>query len=143
MWRALTSVAKTDERWIKFFLEPEVGANVPLKVAELLEVARGAMIYSLFFNPLATIGTDQCYRVLETAVRMRCEQVGIKLGRFEKNIDSLVNRKIISPISKPRWHAIRHLRNSSSHPERQWIVDPGQARRTLAIVVDCLEELFR
>jgi hypothetical protein len=116
-----------------------------------LEVARGAIIYGWFFYPLGTLGTEQCWRVLEAGVRRRCQEVGIQTKRtgrdgrerdtrFSDNIEALSARKLIT--EQYRWNAIRELRNSTSHPSRQMILDPGQAQGVLEMTVSFLNELF-
>lgn len=153
IWRQMTSVARTDAQWAEFFLEPTLRPEVPVEIAKLLEVARAAMMQAWFYYPLATLGMEQCYRLLETGVRLRCEAAGIatkvtaKNGRafnttFKKNIEALKSRNIISQLHEPRWEAIRNLRNDSSHPGRRSIFDPGQAQGALLLLVECLNEMF-
>src|SRR5258708_6154164 len=77
LWMQMTSVAKTPAEWVSYFLRPVPSDAVPDNVAALLDVARGAMIYGLLFYPLVTLGSEQCYRVLESAIRLRCEQLGL------------------------------------------------------------------
>ena len=146
----MTAVAKTEEQWIKFFFLPKLNSNVPTEIAKLFEVARGAMIYGWNFYPLLTLGVEQCYRLLDTGTRIRCNQLRIPIKKngdkrnvsFKENIDALMNLGIVSKKDEVRWNAVRNLRNWSSHPERQSLYDPGQAQRTLVLVVDCLNDLF-
>jgi len=150
----MTAVAKTNEEWITFFFFPKLDSKVPLEIAKLLEVARGAMIYGWYFYPLIALGMEQCWRILETGVRVRCQQANIPTkivtpkakeidATFDNNIKALIKNKIISKTDKERWKAVRKLRNCSSHPERQSIYDPGQAQGILSLAVDLLNDLFR
>ena len=153
IWRQMTSIAKSEAQWAEFFLEPTLGPQVPVEIAQLLEVARAAMMQAWFYYPLATLGMEQCFRLMETGVRLRCEAAGIptktisKNGRpnettFKDNIEALRLQKIVSDLHSERWGAIRALRNASSHPKRRSIFDPGQAQGTLLLLVEILNEMF-
>jgi hypothetical protein len=63
------------EKWVKECLKPELNSTVPENGAFLFEVARGSMIYGLFFLPLAALATEEGFRVLEAGVRHRCKQL--------------------------------------------------------------------
>jgi hypothetical protein len=154
LWRQMTAVAKTEEEWVGFFLQPRLNPSVPAEIKKLLEVARAAMIYSWYYYPLATLGMEQCYRLLDTGTRLRCEQAGISTKTakkdgteiattFKENVTALMSKNIISPVDAQRWEAIRNLRNSSSHPKYRAIFDPGQAEGMMSSVVESLNELFR
>jgi hypothetical protein len=154
LWRTMTRAAKTEDDWIAFFSSPQLNGKVPEEIAKLMEVARGAMIYSWYFYPLATLGAGQCFRLYDTGTRIRCEQLGIptkiptKGGikrdtSFKDNIDSLLKHGAIRKADEKRWKSIRELRNWASHLERQPILDPGEAQTILAVVVELLNDLFR
>ena len=143
----------TPDNWIGAHLQPQLSPNVPQEIAALFEVARGSMIYGWFFYPLITLGAEQCYRVLEAAVRKRCEQAGIptkrqnKKGklfevRFVDNIESLITAGIIQAAARPHWEVIRQLRNIASHPESQMILTPGIAISHLVSTADLLDSPY-
>lgn len=101
LWRTMTRAAKTEDDWVEFFSGPKLNGKVPEEIAKLLEVARGAMIFSWYFYPLATLGTEQCFRLYDTGTRIWCQQLGIpteittkkggtKDTTFKVNIDSLI-----------------------------------------------------
>lgn len=101
------------DNWIEAHLQPQLSPNVPHEVAALFEVARGSMIYGWFFDPLITLGAEQCYRVLEAAVRKRCEQAGIPTKRqtksgkiietkFVENIEAFIKTGVIAVADRPR-----------------------------------------
>jgi hypothetical protein len=143
LWCQITAAAKTTEDWIKFFSYPPLDPKVPEEIAKLLEAARGAMIYGWYFKPLLTLGDDQCWRILETGVRVRCKQASIPINTtFDGNIKALVKNGIISTSDEKRWEAIRNLRNEASHPKQQLGLDPGRAQSDLSSVVNCLNDLF-
>jgi hypothetical protein len=154
----MTAIAKTDKEWVEAFLCPTLNPAVPKEVAKLLEVARGAMIYGWHFYPLSTLGAEQCWRVMEAGVRVRCQQVGIptvrtvqkgklkgqaKENSFGENIEVLVRHGKISEPDQSRWKAVKDLRNSTSHPERKMILDSWQALGILHNSVDFLNDLFQ
>jgi hypothetical protein len=112
------------------------------------------MIFSWYFYPFATLGAEQCLRLYDTGTRIRCQQLGIpttiptKKGKakqttFHDNVKSLVKHGSIRKADEKRWDSIRELRNWGSHPERQSILDPGEAQGILSVVVKLLNELFR
>jgi hypothetical protein len=153
LWMQMTSVVKTGNEWVDFYLSPDLVPKVPAEIAKLLEVARGAMIYGWYFYPLCTLGAEQCWRVFEAAVRLRCQQLGISIKRtgrngreldtsLSENVDALVTCKQIPKLDKGRWDAVRRLRNSTSHPSQQMILDPGQAQGILDLTVGVLNDLF-
>lgn len=154
MWMQSTSVAKTPEEWVSFFLRPVLTDAIPDSIAGLLEVARGAMIYSLLFYPLATLGAEQVYRVLEAGVRLKCEQLGLptkvvlKDGRerdtsFSENLDALQASIHSLQPTRAQWATVHRLRNATSHPSRQMILDPGLAQGHLELAVEFLNSLFK
>ncbi len=85
LWMQITSAAKTQADWVNYFFRPIPNDSVPDNIVALLEVARGAMIYGLFFCPLVTLGSEQCYRVLEAAIRLRCDQLGLPTKTVRRN----------------------------------------------------------
>ena len=50
-------------------LEPQLDDQVPRSIRQLFEVARGAMVYGAFYNPLYALGYEQLYRVSEAAAK--------------------------------------------------------------------------
>ena len=150
----MTNVAQTPPAWLDYFLRPVLNECVPNEIAALLEVARSALIYGIFFYPLVTLGSEQCYRILEAGVRLRCDQLAIptktvtKSGRerptrFDENLDALLASGCVLQASREQWDAVRRLRNSASHPSSQMILDPGQAQGQLELTVNFLNDLFK
>lgn len=144
----------TEPLWVEGCLKPTLQPKVPKDVAALFEVARGCMIYGWFFYPLITLGTEQCHRVLETAAKVRCQQLGLQTTRqqknrkrtatsFAENIEALVKQGAISPTDAPRWKSTRKLRNWASHPDFQTVLAPGMTLGRLQRSVDLLNSLFR
>jgi hypothetical protein len=106
-----------------------------------------------FFYPLLALGAEQCFRVLEAAVRLQCKQAGIpttiqtKKGKtiptpFAENIESLIKAGVIPEADKMLWKAIRILRNIGSHPESQTILSPGMSISHLFTTAELLNALF-
>lgn len=128
--------------WINSMLAPQLDKSVPLEILRLFEVARGALVYSWFFYPLATLAAEQSHRVVEAAVKLRCEQLGRPAKTFEKGIEILSGAGLISAEEWKRWDTTRDLRNSASHPKRQTIWDPGQAAQIFELTASMLNGLF-
>src|SRR6516162_6819577 len=96
--------------WIRHFLEPRLHETmVPHKIIQAFEVARGALVYTWFFYPLATLGIEQCARVGEMAVRERCLAAALTPADFSKDIATLRAAGLISAEDEIRWHAVRIL----------------------------------
>lgn len=125
----------TGEDWVALLSEPQLAASVPIDIVALFEAARGALCYGYFFRPLCGLGVGQLFRVLETAVSMRCKEEG-QTGRstFEKNISYLIGNGIISPDKKEIMHIFRECRNGASHLEFQPIPLPGDACHLLSAI---------
>jgi len=107
-------------------LEP----SVPEDVAFLFEVTRGSMVYGMFFLPLASLATEQCYRVLEAGARRRCKQLGLmkmKPGKrkalpdtpFAELVAALKRADKIPEGDLHAWDTMPFLRNHFSHPTSQ------------------------
>lgn len=131
----------TQEEWIAPFLEPRLESNVPRDVIRAFEVARGCMIYSWFFYPLASLGLEQVTRVGEFAVRERCRLLQGQSVEFEASLLALVSAKLISATDEPRWKALCSL-SSCSRLAGITIYDPGQAVMTLRTITDLINALF-
>lgn len=131
--------------WVCSVLEVELDAKVPEDVRTLFGTARGALIYGLMYYPLLTLGEEQLLRVLESALTSRSTAMGAPstVTTFAKKIQWLIFNAVIKPEEQGRWHAIRQLRNSSSHPIRQQISTPGQALSMLCITAELINSLFR
>lgn len=102
-------------------------------VQRLFGVAQGALLYSWLFYPLFRLGEEQLYRVVESAARVRYQELSgseTKL-RFVEVIAGLVESGVIPAKDEPRWQGLRELRNRSAHPEDQVVMPPGAVLVTL------------
>ena len=157
-WRDLDEVtqyfSRDPDTWIVAFLQPQLGSQVPQDISALFEVARGAMIYGWHFYPLLTLGMEQCYRINEAGLRVRCKQLEIATAVVSKNGNErprsfldlqreLMARGVIPAGDVVFWDAARDLRNWASHPEQQPILPPGEALAILRRTAEMLDVLFR
>jgi hypothetical protein len=142
------------ETWIEVFDRVKLSDRVPLKIVGLFDVAKGTMIYGWFYYPLLTVGTEQCFRIVESAVRIKCEEIGIETKRLSKKgealpvsfsrlQEALFTCGILDYKERDRWDALRDLRNMASHPESQSIMTPAMAVDMLRISVGQVNELFK
>jgi hypothetical protein len=131
------------DEWVTAMLVPRLEPQVPREIVQLFEAARGAMIYSWFFYPLATLAVEQNHRIMEAAAKLRAAQVGRPAKRLADAILSLQSVGIITAENFGKWEATRKSRNSSSHPERQEIWDPGMAAEIFRSSADLINRLFQ
>jgi hypothetical protein len=136
----------TGEQRAEDFLQPQLGDHVPLEVRRLFEVARGALLYGYFFYPLYVLGSEQLFRVIETAVSEKCIAMKanrkIRNGKFEDKLAYLRQEDVIPEAEWIRWDATRKLRNLASHPESQTLYGPPDALRNLWITTEQIHLLF-
>ena len=126
---------------------------VPDEIAFLFEVARGSMVYGMFFLPLASLATEQSFRVLEAGARVRCIQLGLiktKSGKkkvlpdlsFADVVEELKRVGQIPGQDSDVWKSMVFLRNSFSHHTSQTIRARHDAVAQLAFVAELLNRLF-
>jgi len=135
---------KKGEIYLDMILQPRLNEDVPIEVIKLYEVARGALVYGYFFYPLYTLACEQLFRVGEAAIIFRCKTFSPRLAKrtFEKKIEFLFKQRILNELEKQRWHALRELRNISSHPVDQSIYPPGPVIGILAHMAEDINSLF-
>ena len=135
----------TQDEWVEPFLAARLESNVPTGILQVFEVARGAMIYSWFFYPLATLGFEQCARIAEFAAREACRCRSLQPDRedFYNYIKELVKAGVLSQVNESRWQAQRHLRNNRSHIQNLMLIDPVQAKNCLETTAELINDLFR
>ncbi len=117
---------------------------MPEEVQVLFEVARGAMVYGWFFYPLYMLGTEQLTRVGEAAVAFKWDRLDApeETVTFGARVDWLRARGHLSEEEEARWHSLRQLRNSASHPKKQRIINQAMALGLLESVVRDVNRLF-
>jgi hypothetical protein len=116
---------------------------VPLPVRKLFEAARGALVFSVMFYPLLTLGAEQLLRVLETSLVFKCQQMNAPdIGKFSQRVEWLRKHKAISTDDEVRWKQLVELRNEASHPKDQMIFGLAQALTILDATVELVDLLF-
>jgi hypothetical protein len=140
-----SSLPNASDAWVFDLVQNELDPAVPLNVRRLFEIARGTLIYSLMFYPLLTLGTEQMFRVFETALSMKCADSGApaKVKTFAEKIEWLAKSGTMSAHEQDRWTAIRHLRNEASHPKDQSIFPPSEAVHIVNAAIELIDPLFR
>jgi hypothetical protein len=141
-------------KWVQACLKPKLESCVPDEVAFLYEVARGSMVYGTFFQPLASLATEQCYRVLEAGARHRCKQLGLLKKKHGKKkvvpdtsfAEIVATLKQSGKIPKPdlnAWETMPFLRNVYSHPKSQFIQSAESPVTMAGYTADLLNRLFK
>ena len=142
------------EKWLQACLKPQLAPTVPEEIAFLFEVARGSMAYGQFFLPLASLATEQTYRVLEAAARCRCQQLSLlKTKRVKtKGLPEVSFSEVIAALQKAgripqadwdAWRTMPYSRNRCSHPASQTILSRRDAAALLAYHCQLLNRLFQ
>jgi hypothetical protein len=134
-----------EQDWAREILSVEVAAHVPEDVRELFAVARGALLYGVFFYPLFYLAQGQIYRVAEAGARERYRQLGGPKSRprFADAVAWLLEAGHIPSEHELQWEAMRELRNHASHPSQVVVMPPGQGLGSLRTAALCLNRLFR
>lgn len=135
-------------------MKPQLEPCVPEEVAFLYEVARGSMVYGMFFQPLASLATEQLYRVMEAGARHRCKQLGLmkkKRGK-EKAVPDTPFAELVAALKKAgripdadvdAWEWMPLLRNRFSHAMYQTIQPAESPPKVAANTADLLNRLFK
>lgn len=132
---------RDEDTWLREFMKIQLPPDLPAEIQSMFESSRGAMIYSWFYYPLATLGIEHCYRTLELAVKIRAGKKGAK-KTFEKNLQALLEADVITKEAIGRWDAARSLRNFACHPDGKRIADPGEALAQLRTAAELISTLF-
>ncbi|MBN9545442.1 MAG: hypothetical protein J0I19_08210 [Alphaproteobacteria bacterium] len=147
-WRGVVmsnSVGRPDLSWVHDLVQTNLSPEVPIEVRNLFDVARGALIYSLVFYPLLALGIEQMYRVADVATVVRCTAASADdkaTKRYVDRIDWLGKNDIIAGEDIQRWHALRMLRNDTSHPKDQMIMAPGIVLSMISDIIELVDLLF-
>jgi hypothetical protein len=142
------------QKWVEACNKPKLESCVPQEIAFLYETTRGAMVYGMFFQPIASLAAEQCYRVLEAGARQLCDRLGLlprKSGKgkdlpqfsFADTFVALDKAGKIPEQDRDPWKRIQFLRNRYSHPKSQIIQSDGSPQRTLAYTAELLNRLFK
>jgi hypothetical protein len=145
---------RRSKKWVQACLAPQLDACVPEEIAFLYETARGSMVYGMFFQPLASLAAEQCYRVLEAGVRHRCVQLGlIKKKRLKgKALPEASFAEIVAALERAQripngdsdaWKMMVFLRNLYSHPKSQLIQSTDTPVEVVAYTAKLLNRLYR
>jgi hypothetical protein len=114
------------------------------------------MVYGMFFQPLASLAAEQCYRILEAGARLRCDRLGLLEKKnpgnrkkvlpqfsFDDVVAALTSAGEIHEEDCEPWKTMPFLRNRYSHPKSQTIQSDGSPLGTLAYTAELLNRLFK
>jgi hypothetical protein len=136
-------------QWVAAFMEPRLDRRVPERVAELVEAARGAMLYGWFFYPLYAVAEDQLFIAAEAALRAKYVAVTgtkvsqEKLPRFKRLRLWALKQGVIQEGDEIWWEATERLRNATAHTPIQRLGPPGAALQSLASTCARISALYR
>lgn len=140
------------DMWIVQAREARIVTAAPIEIRSMFEVSRSCIIYGYLCYPLLTLGTEQLYRVLERAVRVKANQIGCpkikrkdqpdELAGYQKSLEWLDTNGAIATSDMGMWEAAVWLRNNASHPSIQSIRMPGDALGELRTTADRINQLF-
>lgn len=127
------------ERFTEFDVSPQVSEEA----ARLFHVARGVIVYAVFFYPLFEIGLERAYSAVEIATKDAAAAHAIPSKRRDSHAHRTdwlcefgwIDRQFCGDLHDMRW-----LRNHAVH-ERQSIVGPPEVSRRLYWVKRVLEKL--
>lgn len=129
--------------WVESIQKQTLHSEVPRDIRILFETAKGCITYGVLFYPLFTVGSEQLFRLYETAVRLRSIQAGRKLRfQYGSALNYLILARVISEDRRYRWEAVRKLRNSTAHPAAQMILPPAQAVHFLQETASDINSLY-
>lgn len=145
--RGLGPLSQTTEDWVRGFLAFEIGCELPAYLRDMFDRARACCVYGCYHYPLLTLGSEELYRFLESALREAAKEVGaskaVQGKPFAQLIEWAGSSGYLGNGEQGRWHAGRFLRNSASHKTRSSLVGPNDAMKTLQTTVELVETLFQ
>jgi hypothetical protein len=134
----------TSEDWFVVWRDATVDPPVPTDIINRIEQARACLAYGFFYYPLYALGVEQLLRVAEAALAVRCEDLNAPrtIRTFEKRIDWIASSTDVSTFDRDHWHALRKVRNETTHGAHRMLLTPAAAKQLLHDVVDAITALF-
>jgi hypothetical protein len=145
-WQGTYGMDCTDEAkraWIEHVKSFTLSASVPEHIEALFATVLNALAYSYFYYPLMTLCSEQALRVVEAALREKCNQMRAPpLSSIKSTVDWLIARQGISTSDRDRWEALRMLRNHSSHPRSPSIINVAMMQIHIETAAEFINHLF-
>ncbi|HOZ15659.1 MAG TPA: hypothetical protein PK784_12770 [Tenuifilaceae bacterium] len=136
---------KTHEEFIeKFLVKGKFHENVPESVVKAYEVVERIIAYSFFYYPLFDEAIAKTTRIFETAVKIRCEQLGIKFStKGHIPLQQYINKlKPHYPSLSEEWNRIKVLRNNLAHLDAHKFMGPINRFYAFQHLINNLNRLF-
>ena len=129
---------------VKQFTSVTLHDGVPKQLWRMFEVAKGAMVYGIFFYPLYTLGGDHLYRGFEYLVRLQYEKLRREklTADLRSQVKWLIDNGHFPEPAPERWMAAYEIRNLVSHPKMQSIDHPNGALRILHDMKGLIEHFY-
>ena len=135
------------EDWVEMILSFKFDISLPPFVESIYARAQSCMVYGCYHYPLFTLGIEELYRYLESALRAAVEEAGasstVRKYPYAKLIIWAKNEGLIAPEKVSIWDAGRGLRNSTTHKSGPFLLGPNHALQDLKMAKELTEELFR
>lgn len=134
----------TGDGWAERILKSQLIDSVPSDIKEMFEISRGILVYGWFYYPLFTVGAENMYFVIETAVGERCLQLHAPKGRrtFKKKVDWMFEKRHLTEFEFGRLDASRNLRNMAAHRDKGCFYDPSWSVDGVCVAADIINGLF-
>lgn len=135
------------EAWTRLFTSVRLDNGIPAEICEMFDRSRGAMCYGTYYYPLYTLGMEESFRLMESALRHAYAAVSANAEDTSMNFADLIKwaakAGLLSESERHRWTACRYLRNSASHKKKESVYSPVMALSHLDSSKELLEALFR
>lgn len=137
----------TTEQWIGLLLSFELQRNIPDELQEMYRRAQACIIYGCYDYPLFTMGSEELFRFLESALKAALLAIGsppnVLKRVFSQQIDWARANGLMGNATADRWHAARHLRNRVSHKADNMLFGPNEALMHLKSAKELAEGIFQ
>lgn len=139
-----TTRTKTADEWFEEIHSLKIREDLPNELKRLMEVAQGSMIYGYFYYPIFTLAAEQCARIADTAIKIKCESLDCpkKIKTFKLRVEWLYEQGVFSEVEKYHWLGTVKFRNKVSHPKDQWAITPAMAIDQMNNLYMKIEKLF-
>lgn len=136
----------TTEQWVNFVLSFELPTEIPEELREMFGRIQACMVYGCYHYPLFTMGSEEMYRFLETALKAAVRTAGasnrVLNGTFSDHIDWAARNSVICDEQVCCWRGALALRNRASHKDKNSTLPPNFSLSDLKMAKELTEAIF-